>query len=341
MKLLIVLFFIFGCGKAFTQFGGSDNLSASSDSGKPGQNSDQLAEVRDSTEIGNGNEVDIGPGDGESDSDPVLEPTMVTAAFLTDCVVAENGVYCSLNEQVVGTKLSFEAMKVYDSKGQVIPSQSIEISQGSGLTILVAPEYDIARVAISDQEVNLTFAKPDEPTVPAESLLQNVEGGISNGHFDVDAYSCEGTDKSCLIKHVHEYDVKAGKNGINLLNPSQFPTELGFSQEGMDFCLLVLNAEFSQAAVIKINQKTHKVGDMKATWSTGCESFRLDSTASNNLEALELSFPVDVVNIPNGIKQSEPKLAQEDVNRGGSLIVRYVNPATGAFIKEISIYNHQ
>ena len=339
MKLLIILYFIVGCGKALTQFGGGDSLSPDRQVEGTEKNSEQVAEVKESTEIGNGNEADLEAEQGEIDTDPVVEPVMVTAAYLTDCVVAENGIYCSLSEQVVGSPLAFDGMKIFDSKGQVVPSDSIEISQGTGLTILVAPEHSIGRLTINDQEVALTFAK-QEATVPVESLLQSFDDGISNGHFDVDAYSCEGTEKSCLIKHVHEYDKKAKKNGMNLLNPSEYPDELGFKQKGVDFCLVVLNAEFSQAAVLKINEQFYKVGDLKSTWSAECDSFRLDDGAPNKLDSLELSFPVDVVNMPNGIKKSEPKLAQGDANRGGSLIIRFVNAGTGAFIKEISVYNH-
>ena len=74
MKLLIILYFIVGCGKALTQFGGGDSLSPDRQVEGTEKNSEQVAEVRESTEIGNGNEADLEAEQGEIDTDPVVEP---------------------------------------------------------------------------------------------------------------------------------------------------------------------------------------------------------------------------------------------------------------------------
>ena len=369
MRLLLILFFIYSCGKGFTQFGGDSGASEGGNNLIESQNtSDQLVEVRESTSIGNGKSTSIGNGneaeididDNGDIIDPVMQPVMVTAASLFGCAVQSYSIQCSMSPELVGSPLDVSGVEVYDQEGRVIPSSGVLFShQDEILTIQVAPAYSIGKLTVNDQEVALTLtsSQGSEPAtepaaaddsssktpseVPVESLLRDVPGGIENGHFDVDSFSCEGTGNSCHIEHVHQYDVDAGRNGIDLLNPREKTSDLGFAQTGIDFCILVKNAESSKEAIIKINNKVYMATDLNADWSAGCESFRLDEGSLNKLDSFELSFPVNVLDIPNGLMQGSPKVVKDSADREGTLIIRYVDASDGSFLKELSIYSHQ
>lgn len=337
MKLLLILFLIYSCGRGITEF---SNESKSAGGNLIEKDERRVAEAKTSTEIGNGRSTEIGNGNkvdieaeiDETDQEDPLEPVMVTASYLTACTLAGNKIQCSVTSEA---DLILIGIEVFDNLGKKIPDSAITISQENGLTITISLEYSVGSMTVNSEDVEL---------IGTESLLHDVEGGIANGHFDVDAYSCNGEDGLCfLLKHVHEYDVKAKRNGIDLLNPSLFADDLGFSEKGVDFCIFVQNAEFSKEAVIRINENIFKATELDGSWSASspCTAFRLDASSTNKLEAFELSFPVDVVDIPNGIMQSEPKTAQADpVDRAGSLIIRYVEASTGDVLKEINVYNH-
>ncbi|MFK7827956.1 MAG: hypothetical protein AB8G05_27655 [Oligoflexales bacterium] len=198
-------------------------------------------------------------------------------------------------------------------------------------------------------ETELETSEEVVEVIPLASLLMDVEGGINGGHFDVDAYSCEeeasgGKGKKggdCLIEHVHEYDIEADRNGIDLLNPRISSDDIGIDTDE-DFCILALNTEYSQEAVIKLNNRIFKASSLPAVWDASCEKYNLEGdNGLPELTAFELSFPVEVISIPNGIKLSNPGAAQGDENRGGTLLIRIVKANTGELIKELSVYHHQ
>ncbi|NRA45209.1 MAG: hypothetical protein HRU09_09670 [Oligoflexales bacterium] len=380
MRLLLFLFLIYGCGRGLNQFGSNDNISVGHPLEGDSKRSEQLAEVRESTDVGNGNEAEI---DGNGGEPPVVEPVMVTASFLTGCWEAEgNSIQCALSSDLAGSTVIFDGVKIYDQGNQEIPPASLQFSHENGVvTIEVATEFSIGSMTVNEESVTITpsvasaaaapqgqgegdqeVSGPTPVEVPPELLLRDIPGGLEDGDFDVDAYSCEGKeiekdadkdkDKSkdkdkdkgkgdkCLLKSVNKYDDEVNKNGVDLLNPADSPEEIAFSQTGVDFCVIVLNASLSKEAIVKINELTFRAVDLNAEWAPGCTSFRLDEGSPNKLNTLQISFPSNVMLIPGGLAQAEPKDVEESLDRAGSLTIRFVNASDGTFLKEVSLYNH-
>lgn len=74
---------------------------------------------------------------------------------------------------------------------------------------------------------------------------------------------------------MHGYDEKVSRNGIDLLNPLVEPDNFGFSQTDVDFCFLVINAEYSQEATFQINEEIYQADELDNVWSPDCDAFSL------------------------------------------------------------------
>ena len=190
--------------------------------------------------------------------------------------------------------------------------------------------------------------------IALDSLLMDIDGGIAGGHFDVDAYDCLDAgiitddeeeddsgkkskgkgDEGCLVEHVDEYDIEAKRNGINLKKPKVSESKLKLDTSE-DFCILAINANLSQEAIVKLNRDIFKVTSLSDSWEPNCPTYNMQ-----DLTSLEISFPVNVLSIENGIKRSISDVAQTDLARDQTLLIRFVNSSTGEFIKEYSIYSN-
>lgn len=209
----------------------------------------------------------------------------------------------------------------------------------------------IERATVQEQEelepISFEIELESEPLeevvleIPHEGVIQ-VEGGIEQGHFDLDTFDFEGY----RLKHVHEYDDKYNTNGYIFWgesNGSSVQDENQFYlQQGQEFYVRVLNFEANKDALITINNEQIRYDDAS---SHSLDYTTLASYSADSLFYLAVSFPLDALN-RDGIRGTEPKKVEHNEAgpggsyRNGALTVQLIDVDSESVLVEGSLYWH-
>ena len=113
----------------------------------------------ESTEIGNGNKQDVDPGTGGG-NDPGVEPVIVTAAYLTSCILSSDKVDCHIAE---GENYDFQKLKVYDLSNNEVPAENVTYTVvDDQLEIKIDGDAQIGGLEVEEKELDLPMNVADE-----------------------------------------------------------------------------------------------------------------------------------------------------------------------------------
>ena len=114
----------------------------------------------ESTEIGNGQKPEMDnntPGEG---TDPETVPIVITAAYLTSCVLSTSKVDCNIPE---GESYDFQNLVVYDLNKNQVPTEQVNyLVKDDQLQISIEGDAQIGRLEVEESEVDLPMNVADE-----------------------------------------------------------------------------------------------------------------------------------------------------------------------------------
>lgn len=197
--------------------------------------------------------------------------------------------------------------------------------------------------------------------IPMDNLLRDIDGGIDLS-FDLETldYDCDdkgkGKDKDKeksrekevddCSEYVENYDDKAGRNGVDLLNPSPKLADHDVEIESIkislvdDFCIVVVNALYSADAHIYLNNNIAKASELPSEYVKDCQKYNLQQNdTATHLTRLQLSFPVGVDPASGGIAQFGDEDEEEKYADDRRLIIRLVDPEKGEALKDIAVFH--
>lgn len=331
----------------------------------------------------------IASEDAEQDTITVAEPISVGGAFLycaQDAQVAsresQSGIGCAMQQAGLKLDLPLERIKTdlsVSSGDKKITVSDFKVADSKSRwhwVFSISKEHaDSATIDLSmidsESEWNQSYesAVIDEATVAAPELsfsfdgitLQEVNDGLTDGHFDVDTSIAIFNDGDGRTEaHIHAFDDRYNVNGVDVLDLAD-ERLLDFEDtlpEGAPFKLIVVNEGLSPGAAVTLNGKAIRVKDFNRYVSN--KVFRIDGDDDENSTHIEISelkvaFEIDAIS-NSRIVVSETKCVQNNefgVNgeyRNGALLLQAIsvggaiNPNTGAaasgLLWEMSIFNH-